>query len=303
MAAAGGAASGAVATGNLRGAVNGALSGMLFYGIGSYYQSQNGAWAHVGGDTNAALTTAGWASRSVAYGAAGGIMSELEGDKFGHGFVAAGLTESMSGYVNGSQRLETRVIAATLVGGTASRLSGGKFANGAVTAAFSYALSGLANHTAGSSRKDLGRKLTEEEIALSNKAQIAAFRKDEIDYSNARIVKGRFVFFQFSNYAITINETIYYPGDCGNLAICGDSAEEIEQNGYLISHEMEHIHQYQQGINVLWKALPLQIGKFVTFGLYNPYTVPISVPYERMNVEQKADFVAGHLYPNYVRYK
>lgn len=71
-----------MASGNARGAVNGAFSGLLFYGIGSYFQSGYGDWAHVGGSSGAPLTTAGWASKSVAHGFAGGIMSDLEGDTF-----------------------------------------------------------------------------------------------------------------------------------------------------------------------------------------------------------------------------
>ena len=74
-------------------------------------------------------------------------MSELEGDTFGHGFVSAGFTASMSGYIDGRQYMATKMIATTLVGGTASRLSGGKFANGAATAAFSYAFASAADHS------------------------------------------------------------------------------------------------------------------------------------------------------------
>jgi hypothetical protein len=93
----------------------------------------------------------------AAHGVGGGIMAELQGGKFGHGFVSAGVTEALSpelmAYNPGA--FEQTAIAA-LVGGTASALSGGKFANGAVTAAFQMAF----NHAFESSR---GRSAAAEE--------------------------------------------------------------------------------------------------------------------------------------------
>lgn len=78
---------------------------------------------------------------------------------------------------------------------------------------------------------------------------------------------------------------------------------EVEAGRYLIVHEMVHVLQYQQGMNVFLRALPLQIGKFLTFGLYDPYAIPAGAPYRLLNVEQQADFVAGKLFPFYVRYR
>ncbi len=77
----------------------------------------------------------------------GGVMSELQGGKFGHGFVSAGFSAAFKPMVNkigngAASHTAHRVIVAGLIGGTASRLSGGKFANGAVTGAMSQALNG-----------------------------------------------------------------------------------------------------------------------------------------------------------------
>ncbi|MEM9101596.1 MAG: RHS repeat-associated core domain-containing protein [Pseudomonadota bacterium] len=85
----------------------------------------------------------------------GGISAELQGGKFGHGFVAAGFTAAMKSQINkigggdtatSLQQLEegrlARVAAAAVVGGTASVMSGGKFANGAVTGAFTQLFNG-----------------------------------------------------------------------------------------------------------------------------------------------------------------
>ncbi|MBV1915817.1 MAG: VCBS repeat-containing protein [Pseudomonadales bacterium] len=82
--------------------------------------------------------------RVAAHGMTGGIMAELQGGKFGHGFAAAGFT-AMAGNMNltgpaGQGPSPGGVIVSSVVGGTASVLSGGKFGNGAVTGAFSYIL-------------------------------------------------------------------------------------------------------------------------------------------------------------------
>ena len=74
----------------------------------------------------------------VAHAIAGGIITDLKGGKFGHGFFAAGITKGFqaSGSMSDDPALAT--IQSAVVGGTASAISGGKFANGAVTAAFQY---------------------------------------------------------------------------------------------------------------------------------------------------------------------
>jgi len=75
---------------------------------------------------------------------AGGLGALLGGDRFGHGFFAAGFTQAFSGRIGKLDKghygiSPERVIAAAIVGGTASALTGGKFANGAITGAFSRA--------------------------------------------------------------------------------------------------------------------------------------------------------------------
>src|SRR5690606_31746828 len=86
----------------------------------------------------------GYSAKVLAHGITGGVMSKLQGGKFGHGFASAGVTQA---FASGVDRLDAdnlgvsagRIAAAAIVGGTASHLSGGKFANGAITAAFSRA--------------------------------------------------------------------------------------------------------------------------------------------------------------------
>ena len=121
----GGFASGAVQTGTLKGSLEGAFSSLLFFGIGGSYGS------------------GGMLSRAIANGVGGGIISELQGGKFGHGFASAGvgsLAGDFAGEVN--QKVGSsikRTVVAALAGGTASAITGGKYGNGALTAAMSQA--------------------------------------------------------------------------------------------------------------------------------------------------------------------
>ena len=116
--AAAGFVSGAISTGSLRGALQGAFSGALFGAIGGAGLGKFGAF--------------------VASGVAGGVMSDLQGGKFGHGFISAGVG-AVAGGAFGKAPM-ARIIGSAVVGGTLSKITGGKFANGALTAAFAAAL-------------------------------------------------------------------------------------------------------------------------------------------------------------------
>ncbi|MCT2532888.1 FG-GAP-like repeat-containing protein [SAR92 clade bacterium H231] len=91
------------------------------------------------------LTAAQTVAKIATHAMIGGVMSELQGGKFGHGFLAAGFTQSLSGKINniggdnGFGKF-SRVLAASVVGGTASKITGGKFANGAKATAFLLAM-------------------------------------------------------------------------------------------------------------------------------------------------------------------
>ena len=88
------------------------------------------------------LTFAQTVGKIATHAAVGGVMSVMQGGKFGHGFASAGFTQGLSGKIgsiglNDAVGRFIRVTAAAVVGGTASKLTGGKFANGALTGAFS----------------------------------------------------------------------------------------------------------------------------------------------------------------------
>lgn len=129
-----GAAGGFVATGSLRGALTGAFSGAAFGAIGASFDAKSGFW-----ETNGV-------GHIGSHAVAGGIMSDLQGGKFGHGFFSAGLTKgiNVNGMIGsfGAAYDAARIAVSAVIGGTISKITGGKFANGAVTAGFAQMLNG-----------------------------------------------------------------------------------------------------------------------------------------------------------------
>lgn len=119
--------SGTIASGNIKGGIQGAFSSMVFFGAGKLIESQ-----HIG-------TMGGIA----VHGVAGCITSEVGGGACGAGALSASFTKASSGTdfmqetINSGDRLLGTMISA-LVGGTGEVLGGGKFRNGAFTGAFSY---------------------------------------------------------------------------------------------------------------------------------------------------------------------
>jgi len=144
----GGALAGLVNSGNLRGALYGAFSAAAFHGVGTYFSNIKGAAAKNLGRFGNFVKDNLRLTKTIAHGLTGGIMNELQGGKFAHGFLSAGATQALApsiesiGIGDGSIGFgdrALRVAAAAAVGGTVSEVTGGKFANGAVTGAFSRA--------------------------------------------------------------------------------------------------------------------------------------------------------------------
>ncbi|WP_444909726.1 hypothetical protein [Microbulbifer sp. TRSA005] len=122
------------------------ISSAAFYGVGSL---------HLEGAANI-----------VAHGVVGGVMAELQGGSFGHGFAAAGFSAyaSSKGWTGpeGIGPTVDGVVVSAVVGGTASVISGGKFANGAVTGAFSYVLNSSLHADAPETPQERVNRLAEE---------------------------------------------------------------------------------------------------------------------------------------------
>lgn len=139
---AGGFAAGAIQSGTLKGGLQGAFTAAAFFGVGSYFESAK--WAKSANDATK-LSAIGRTAKIVAHGVTGGVLSDVQGGKFAHGFASAGFSEAAGPLTESMPTQMGRGVVHALIGGTASKLSGGKFSNGAVTAAMSFAFNTLAH--------------------------------------------------------------------------------------------------------------------------------------------------------------
>ena len=113
---------------------SGAIAGVSAWAFGSIGEGVN--WSELGPGK--------LASYGLRFGLVGGISKVLQGGKFGHGFVSAGVNpfvaNALQGGLGDALGGPGIVAAQIVVGGTVSELTGGKFANGAAYAAFSIGL-------------------------------------------------------------------------------------------------------------------------------------------------------------------
>jgi hypothetical protein len=86
------------------------------------------------------LSDASTLAQVSSHAVAGGILSDLQGGKFGHGFFSAGFTKwaGKAWTIENSSDIIANSLKQAMIGGTASKITGGKFANGAFTAALQY---------------------------------------------------------------------------------------------------------------------------------------------------------------------
>lgn len=89
------------------------------------------------------------AKETLISGAAGSVMSVVQGGKFGNGFASAGIGYLAGGWGVNNANAAGQFALAVVVGGTVSELTGGKFVNGAMSAAAGWA----ANAAAGKVRE------------------------------------------------------------------------------------------------------------------------------------------------------
>jgi len=132
-----GAISGYVATGTLEGALWGGFSAGVFWSIGTAFQGMNTGPST--GFAGSGFTATQYAGKVLAHATAGGVLTSLQGGKFGHGFASAGISQAAVPATSGVESMAARTVIHAVIGGTASAASGGKFANGAVTAAMAFA--------------------------------------------------------------------------------------------------------------------------------------------------------------------
>jgi RHS repeat-associated protein len=141
---------GAISTGTFKGGIQGAFSGMLFYGVGLEFGK--GFMGEAGN-----ITDYGKFSIAIAaHGVAGCVSSVVGGGKCGPGALSAAFSKAAVPFTSQQDPLSGTIVSA-VIGGTASVLGGGKFANGAQTAAFGYLFNELLNQGGGTARERLAR--------------------------------------------------------------------------------------------------------------------------------------------------
>lgn len=114
-----------------------------FIAIGQYGESQNGTGSYkVGNNVNVSGEV--YAQMVLAHAAVGGVQSYLQGGKFGHGFISAGMGKAVAP-ITSDNTLGAGAVT-VIVGGTASSISGGKFSNGARTAAMGFVLNYMSRY-------------------------------------------------------------------------------------------------------------------------------------------------------------
>ena len=118
---------------------------------------------------------------------------------------------------------------------------------------------------------------------------------DSIDYAAVRIHHRNFVFWQGANYIITPNGHIYLGRKLRGLA--DFSAAGLAMQGLFI-HEMAHVWQHQQGVNVLLRGGLEQVWHFCGFNQYR-YQLEAGKALGQYKLEQQGEilrhyFLAQH---------
>jgi len=156
----------------------------------------------------------------------------LQGGRFGHGFVSAGLSavinpaiaEHVHGFVAGG-------IAASISMGTISAVTGGKFANGAITAAFEYSFSSLIE-------SDQARNEGNDEPSDLNEPSNWSFRKNG-DWAGK-------IHEQTQNGVTAINIGITVAAEAGiSSSVLEESIHSIESNwsgNYMFGENRYSLH-------------------------------------------------------------
>ena len=108
-----------------------------------------------------------------------------------------------------------------------------------------------------------------------------------IDYSKVKVMNHPYLPWQPRHIVMA---------PCGNIharSPCFSNDYSLESLPYqgLFIHEMAHIYQYQQNINVLLRGALLQSAFFLSFGKYNPYAYRLQPgkKYLDYNIEQQGD--------------
>ncbi len=205
-------------------AQTGSLKAALIAGISTY------AFASIGGDfftSGASIFSEAGAFFVGKMAVIGGITTVLQGGKFGHGFVSAGVTAFVAGAVAKGTRLGNtlkaggRVVVRLVTAGTVSKLTGGKFANGAAYAAFSVAICSTVGAALNAAEGVSGNQASRQSEAA---AQLSGMEKA------LRVVGGIFNAAVYAAKTIAIDVYALVVGQIGALWTLGENLWETGYN-------------------------------------------------------------------------
>lgn len=133
-----------------------------------------------------------------------------------------------------------------------------------------------------------GRRLTVGEIHLCK-----GVFGDLIDYTQVYIMNHPYLPWQSQDVLMAPTGYIH----ARNRHYRDDYSQQSLSYRALFIHEMAHIYQHQQQINVLLRGALLQIGFFLSLGKYNPYayTLHNHKTFFDYNIEQQGD-IARDIY-------
>ncbi len=163
----------------------------LFDGMkaGAISYASSSVFSAIGGADHLSLP-----AKALAHGMVGGVMAELQGGKFAHGFASAGLTKLAN--VNNmigteSSKAGFRIATAAIIGGTISKVSGGKFVNGAGTAAFAQVFNGESEAAEADKIKvEQQRVLDEKAAEITKILELYDFDRDKYPDFKVRFASG-----------------------------------------------------------------------------------------------------------------
>lgn len=126
------------------------------------------------------------------------------------------------------------------------------------------------------------RYLTEDEIRLAK-----SVFGNLIDYRVVKIMNQLYLPWQSHHVFMAPEGHLHIP----DIHFKQNYAKENLHYQAIFIHEMTHILQYQNNINVLFWGACLQTVRFLSFGLYNPYTYKLSKEkrFVDYNIEQQGD--------------
>ncbi|WP_411826897.1 vgr related protein [Luteolibacter sp. AS25] len=131
------------------------------------------------------------------------------------------------------------------------------------------------------------RPLTQGEIEMSK-----LVLTDKIDFHRVRLMREKAYFFQPRNTTMAPDGNIWFHPD--SELINGPFADDFSQaplpvRAHLI-HELTHVMQFQQGVDLLLEKLLM----FFRYGPYGGYQYSPGQAFESYNIEQQACIMEDH---------